>query len=368
MDTKQSPYRILFQREVNTTCLQIAVGETEASINAAWVWIEHNIIPEVDSIDDPFEKERWVIEKISMIVTAIDTGTDDLSTDEKVRSASRTFRQLFDVPPSERLVSYYSCSLNGRQGWLYISENFLGFYSFLLSVETKKLIELKNIKDITKENSKRNMFADSLRITTKDKEEQYFFSNMFKRDEVYDLLVQLTGQAMIRLLRNAGGDAPGSSTTASPSSDGDRTSIRSHEHSATGSPLINPLKHDLAEQKRNTDLCLQFRLPLTERLLMDGLRVGYTKSEGSKTTESRYFPGHLYLTETFLCFESVNRQAPPQQHQPLCSFVLPLYTIKRVERLNTGSYATSLSVTTWHDMEHIFQLCIRRYRKSSAQC
>lgn len=34
-----------------------------------------------------------------------DTGTDELSTDEKVRSASRAFRQLFDVPPSERLVS-----------------------------------------------------------------------------------------------------------------------------------------------------------------------------------------------------------------------------------------------------------------------
>ncbi|KAI7881933.1 hypothetical protein K492DRAFT_128298 [Lichtheimia hyalospora FSU 10163] len=63
------------------------------------------MIPELDTIDDPFEKESWVVEKISMIVTTIDTGTDELSTDEKVRSASRAFRQLFDVPPSERLVS-----------------------------------------------------------------------------------------------------------------------------------------------------------------------------------------------------------------------------------------------------------------------
>lgn len=65
----------------------------------------------------------------------------------------------------------YSSSLNGRQGWLYISENYLGFYSFLLGIETKRLIELKDIEDIKKENSKRAMFADSLRITTKDKEE-----------------------------------------------------------------------------------------------------------------------------------------------------------------------------------------------------
>ncbi|KAI8144430.1 hypothetical protein BJV82DRAFT_513070 [Fennellomyces sp. T-0311] len=63
------------------------------------------MIPELDTIDEPFEKEQWVVQKISMIVTAIDTGTDELSSDEKVRSASRTFRQLFDVPPSERLVN-----------------------------------------------------------------------------------------------------------------------------------------------------------------------------------------------------------------------------------------------------------------------
>lgn len=34
-------------------------------------------------------------------------------------------------------------------------------------METKKLIELKEIQDITKENSKRAMFADSLKIVTK---------------------------------------------------------------------------------------------------------------------------------------------------------------------------------------------------------
>ncbi|KAI9493698.1 hypothetical protein BDB00DRAFT_363056 [Zychaea mexicana] len=104
-DTKQPPFRILFQRDINTNCLQIAVGETEAVIEAAWIWIERNMMPELDTIDDPFEKEQWVAQKISMIVTTIDTGTDELSSDEKVRSASRTFRQLFDVPPSERLVN-----------------------------------------------------------------------------------------------------------------------------------------------------------------------------------------------------------------------------------------------------------------------
>ena len=61
----------MFQREINTHCLQIAVGETETAIEAAWIWIERNMIPELDTINDPFEKEQWVAQKISMIVTAI---------------------------------------------------------------------------------------------------------------------------------------------------------------------------------------------------------------------------------------------------------------------------------------------------------
>jgi hypothetical protein len=35
----------------------------------------------------------------------IDVGVDEKSADEKVRNASRSFRQNFDVPPTERLVS-----------------------------------------------------------------------------------------------------------------------------------------------------------------------------------------------------------------------------------------------------------------------
>lgn len=81
----------------------------------------------------------------------------------------------------------YSCAWNGRQGWLYISENYLGFYSFLLGIETKRLIELKDIQDIKKEKSKREMFDDSLRIITKENQE-HFFSNMFKREEVTKIL------------------------------------------------------------------------------------------------------------------------------------------------------------------------------------
>ncbi|KAI9244242.1 hypothetical protein BY458DRAFT_537225 [Sporodiniella umbellata] len=63
------------------------------------------MMPELETIEHPIDRERWVSEKVDMIVTAIDSGTDELSSDESVRNASRTFRQIFDVPASERFVS-----------------------------------------------------------------------------------------------------------------------------------------------------------------------------------------------------------------------------------------------------------------------
>lgn len=101
----------------------------------------------------------------------LDKGTDDITSDEKVRSASRAFRQTFNVLPSERLVSYYSCSFHGKmmnQGWMYISENYLCFYSFMLGMETKIFLELKDIGDLQKEKSKRGVFADAIRVVMKD--------------------------------------------------------------------------------------------------------------------------------------------------------------------------------------------------------
>lgn len=190
---------------------------------------------------------------------------------------------------------------------------------------------------------------------------------MFKRDEVYDLLVQLAGQAMIRLLKSAGGDAPGASNSNNDSF-GPFISSPESTKSGLGRPsdsrhLTKPLKHDLAAQKRNMDYCLHFRLPLSEQL-QDALEVVYTLNQtnrhhsgpsSSPASLTRDIRGRIYLSETFLAFESQQRLPQPQQHQPVLWLVFPLYTVKRVERLNTGPYTTSLAITTYHKIEHIFR-------------
>lgn len=93
-----------------------------------------NLTPPLDNLDKE-EREAFVVTKINSIVTRrgnkelklknffneypSDSGTDEISTDEKVRKASRSFRQTFDVSPLERLVNcktYYSknCPFNNQ--------------------------------------------------------------------------------------------------------------------------------------------------------------------------------------------------------------------------------------------------------------
>ncbi|KAG1460472.1 hypothetical protein G6F56_005941 [Rhizopus delemar] len=291
----------------------------------------------------------------------LDSGTDELSSDEKVRNASRTFRQIFDIPPSERFVNYYSCSHRARQGWLYISENYVGFHSFVLGLEKKTLLELKDVQELNKERSK-GIFDDSLRVITKDKEE-YHFSNMFKRDEIYDLLIQLTGQAMQRWLKSSSMDAPGASSEPGFLAMETKHDISS-EALARSHQLTNPLKQDLAAQKRDQAYCIRFRLPEDEHLIT-GLDATYSKignPEREKVFLNQVPPGHtnlsgrIYLSQTFMTFESQDRLPSPQQHLPLCVVVFPLYTVKRVEKIHSGAYTSGVSIITVHKNEHTFRL------------
>lgn len=168
-------------------------------------------------------------------------------------------------------------------------------------------------------------------------------TNLFKRDEIYDLLVQLTGHAFQRWLRS------GSTLSNGTISD----------HS-----LVNPLKHDLAARKRNEQYYNRFRLPGTEQLLY-ALDATYSK-DASSDRDPVFLSqvpqgvirlvGRIYLSSMFLAFESEERLPSPQQNLPVCQAVFPLYIIKRVERIHHGAYTSGIAITTWHKMEHSFYL------------
>ncbi|KAL7420012.1 hypothetical protein Q5752_004976 [Cryptotrichosporon argae] len=60
------------------------------------------------------------------------------------------------------------------------------------------------------------------------------------------------------------------------------------------------------------------------------------------------YAGKLSLLPPFLCFISNDRRS--------CRCTLPLYTIRRVERLNSRAGVFALSLATWHGMRIILQL------------
>ncbi|KAF9110868.1 hypothetical protein BGX27_005761 [Mortierella sp. AM989] len=324
-DTKQAPFRILFRRQVQAQALMIAEAETQRNIDHAWSWVQENFVIGLQVLDDAQEKEEWVLTKIRSLVTRADKGTDDITSDEKVRSASRAFRQTFNVLPSERLVSYYSCSYHSKmmnQGWMYISENYLCFYSFMLGMETKIFLELKDVGDLQKEKSKRGVFADAIRVVMKDGQE--------------------------RLLRNTALEhAPGmpNGEDADVIKDVfsvDVDNLDNGDSTFPAAPTTRPLRLGLEEQKRDSQFQMRFNLPASEHLMEES---SATISWGDK---SDMFHGRLYLSESFLCF--ICGDAEP------CVLALPLYTIRRVERMNSRSAMYALTILTWHQMRVVLRL------------
>lgn len=73
-DAKQAPYRILFQREPNVTCLQIAASDSEETIEEAWDWIKVYLLPLLEGIPGPYAKEEWVIQQMNTIVSSTITS------------------------------------------------------------------------------------------------------------------------------------------------------------------------------------------------------------------------------------------------------------------------------------------------------
>lgn len=203
----------------------------------------------------------------------------------------------------------------------------MAFYSFLLGYETKVLIELKDIQDIKKERSKRGVFPDAIKTVLKDKTE-HFFSNLFKRDEVYDMLVQLTGLAMQRVLKNTSTHHP----VARDDSSDEKVEI---------GKFMQPLKTNLEAQKRDERFRARFRLPLSEHL-QSSIHATLVAEEAKSADHT----GKLSLSEAYLTFND---------HAKF-EIVMPLYTIRCVEKVTDRPRMYGIKIINWHQAESIFHL------------
>lgn len=340
-DVRQAPYRIL----IKTTCvkllpgdaaLTIAVGETRRDIETDWEFLKTKVSPSLSK--EHSEAVRDVCARVEELVSGRVAGTDEAAQDERFRATARAFRQTFSLSPSERLVNYYSCSMSGgilSQGWLYISEHYLAYYSYIFGVESKILLELKSINQLKKERSKKTLPPDTISVTTADGRE-FRFSNLFHRDETYDLLQSLINRSLQRILRTTRSDA-GVEILPSPSLE---------NVSRLESPLqisTPTLKEGLEKEKIQLKLQNIFNISRDEELIEQSWCMLWTERRPDEI-----FRGQVFLTRRYLLFTSQDAQA-----------VIPACAIRKMEKVlpdptskeaNNEAYIVAFTTCHHHKM------------------
>ncbi|KAI8384447.1 rab-GTPase-TBC domain-containing protein [Radiomyces spectabilis] len=74
-------------------------------------------------------------------------------------------------------------------------------------------------------------------------------------------------------------------------------------------------------------------------------------SDGQSDPKPVTYHGHLSLSEAYLAFNATTKGQ-------FFESVLPLYTVRRVERLTDDAASFSIKIVTWHQAERLFQLQI----------
>ncbi|KAI8637470.1 rab-GTPase-TBC domain-containing protein [Parasitella parasitica] len=121
---------------------------------------------------------------------------------------------------------------------------------------------------------------------------------------------------------------------------------------------MQPLKTNLAAQKRDERYRAKFRLPPTEHLIYSFSAVHPVDEEASDSAatssnnherKTTNYNGVLCLSEAYLTFSSTD---------PGCYFevVMPLYTIRRVEKLSDRPDTLPIKIVNWHQSESVYYL------------
>ncbi|KAF5307076.1 hypothetical protein FQR65_LT07135 [Abscondita terminalis] len=326
-DSKPPPYRILHQTPSSEVYWQIACSMTRQEIVKDWEWLFNNVYETLKTFDNEDDIYDFVTCKIeSIIAVRQDQDVDDEDTSAFKRTCDK-FNRLFVMPKDEKLVNYYSCSYwKGsfpRQGWLYLSVNYLCFHAYILGLDTKLVIRWSEVTELGKTNSL--LFADSIRIATREKE--YHFSMFLKKNETYALMEQLADLAAKSLIDDK------------RCFNEDRDLL--NKLSKNVPKKASFLKRDLDARVHSEAYRLMFRLPVNEKL--DGsidctLMTPYNK---------KHVSGRLFLSQNYICFES--------RVKSLVSLVIPLRDIKLVENIENNVKNTDLDkaiiVTTKNEIE-----------------
>uniref|UniRef100_UPI00398F77F6 protein Aster-B isoform X5 n=1 Tax=Pristiophorus japonicus TaxID=55135 RepID=UPI00398F77F6 len=114
------------------------------------------------------------------------------------KQRNEDFRKLFkQLPDTERLIVDYSCALQRDillQGRLYLSENWICFYSNIFRWETLLTVRLKDVCSMTKEKTAR-LIPNAVQVCTDT--EKHFFTSFGARDRTFMMMFRLWQNALL---------------------------------------------------------------------------------------------------------------------------------------------------------------------------
>uniref|UniRef100_A0A8C2A1H8 TBC1 domain family member 8B n=1 Tax=Cyprinus carpio TaxID=7962 RepID=A0A8C2A1H8_CYPCA len=302
---KVAPFRIIHQTPDSQVYWNIACGASLEEISQHWDWLQQNITRTLSVFDSGEDITSFVQGKIRGLIAEEGTSASDEEDPERFREAVLRFERLFGLPQREKLVTYFSCSYwRGRvpnQGWIYLSTNFLCFYSYMLGNEVKLVYPWDEVSRLERTSSV--LLAESIRVCVRG--EDHFFSMLLRLQQTYVIMQQLADYAIVRFF--------------------DKETFNA-EH-----PLANPLhitKRALEIHARNQSFRAFFRLPQEENLCEVYESFLWVPFCHVNTL------GKICVSENYLCFAS--------QDGSQCHLIIPLWEVFSVELPDHNSRALTV--------------------------
>ncbi|XP_074603440.1 TBC1 domain family member 8/9 [Brevipalpus obovatus] len=308
-DAKPYPWRILHQTSTSPSYC-ISTSQIKAEIMEDWKWIEINLVPTLDSMDNELEITDFVRCKIESLLAQNSSqyvGSIHRFDTPDFQTQCRKFRHIFCMPEEEKLVNYYSCGLwNGtlpKGGTLYLSVNYCCFYSeFLGKPRNKILIKWADIKQLEE---KKGTFSESIILRANDK--TYQFALFRHPSEAFRLAQQLANLALKQLMTDE---------VVCPYEMDPELVRKIVKHP---SRRVSMLKRDLDAKHKSETYRMNFRLPAQEKL--DGSTACALWTPFNK----KQVWGRLYLSTNYICFES------PKPNS--ISLIIPMRNVNAIDKI-----------------------------------
>uniref|UniRef100_A0A673A5V5 TBC1 domain family member 8B n=1 Tax=Sphaeramia orbicularis TaxID=375764 RepID=A0A673A5V5_9TELE len=306
--SKVAPFRILHHTPDSQVYWSIACGVTKEEIYQHWDWLQQNIMRTLSVFDSSEDITSFVQGKIRGLIAEEGKSSLVLEDDpEKFREALLRFEKWFELPPEEKLVTYYSCSYwKGKvpcQGWLYLSTNFLCFYSYLLGAEVKLVISWDEIWRLEKTSNV--LLTESIHVLAHG--EDHYFSMLLHLNETFVIMEQLANYSIKRLF--------------------DKEAFQREP------ALCDPLqitKRGLEAHAKSEQFRTFFRLPKEENLLEVHESFLWVPFSHFNTL------GKICLSENYLCFAS--------QDGSQCHVIIPMREVVNVEKPDSSTRALTVCV------------------------